>query len=131
YARIMRSAYEHLALQSEPRTISGEIPSLISSHLFSRSSVMLVCILVFSCGLITVSVPRLRESLLVCIKGGGDPLLFAVIVVLVGAIMTFGFLLGSGLHTSRYRRPLMPATSLLFLVVYMNMRHTIGSTHVH
>ena len=128
YARIMRSAYEHLALQSEPRTISGEIPSLISSHLFSRSSVMLVCILVFSCGLITVSVPRLRQSLFASIKGGGDPLLFAVIVVLVGAIMTFGFLLGSGLHSSRYRRPLMAATSLSIHVAYTTRRKNIGLT---
>jgi hypothetical protein len=128
YARIMLSAYEHLALQSEPKTISGEMPSLISSHLFSRPSVMFVCVLLFSCGLITVSVPRLRQSLFASIKVGGDPLLFALIVVLVGAIMTFGLLLGPGLHSSRYRRPFMAATSLSIHVAYTTRRKSIGLT---
>jgi hypothetical protein len=124
YGRIMLSAYEHVALQSKP--IFGEMPSLISSHLFGRPSIMLVCILLFSCGLITVSVPRLRQSLFASIKVGGDPLLFALIVVPVGAILTFGLLSGSGL--ARYRLPFIAATSLSIHVAYTTRRKSIRLT---
>ena len=88
---------------------------------------MVACIL-FSCGLVAVLVPSLRRSLLARIKGAGDPVVFAVIVVLVGAITTFGFLWSLGLHSPRYRLPFMAAAALSIQVVYATLRKNIGLT---
>jgi len=65
------------------------------------------------------------------IKGGSDSLVFAVIVVMVGAITTFGFLWSSGVHSSRYRLPLMAAAALSMQVVYTTLRKNIGLTVVN
>jgi hypothetical protein len=128
YAGIMRNAHEQLALQREFQAISDGMPSLTSPGMLRGTVAKWVCILLFLFGLIIVSVPSLRRPLFARIKRGNDSLVFAAIVVVVGAITTFGFLWSSGVHSSRYRLPFMAAATLSMQVVYATLRKNIGLT---
>jgi hypothetical protein len=131
YAGIMRNAHDQLALQREFQAVSDGMPSLISTATFRGTAAKIGCFLLFSFGLIMVTVPSLRRSLFARIKGGSDSLVFAAIVVMVGAITTFGFLWSSGLHSSRYRLPFMAVATLSMQVVYTTLRKNIGLTVVN
>ena len=128
YAGIMRDAHEQLALQREFQTVSNGMSSLISAGALRGTAAKLVCILLFSIGLSVVSLPSLRRPLFDRIKGTSDSLVFAMIVVMAGAITTFGFLWSSGVHSPRYRLPFTAAATLSMQVVYVTLRKNIGLT---
>jgi hypothetical protein len=128
YAGIMRNAHEQLALQREFQTVSNGMSSLISAGALRGTAAKLVCILLFSIGLSVVSLPSLRRPLFDRIKGASDSLVFAIIVVMAGAITTFGFLWSSGVHSPRYRLPFTAAATLSMQVVYVTLRKNIGLT---
>ena len=128
YAGIMRDAHEQLALQREFQTVFNGMSSLISAGALRGTAAKLVCILLFSIGLSVVSLPSLRRPLFDRIKGTSDSLVFAMIVVMAGAITTFGFLWSSGVHSPRYRLPFTAAATLSMQVVYVTLRKNIGLT---
>ena len=128
YAGIIRNAHEQLTVQREFQAASDATPSIFPPAFFRGSAAMFSCVLLVAVGLIVVLMPSLRRQMFARSKGAGDPLLFAGIVVMVGAITTFSLLWSSGVHSSRYRLPLLAVGTLSIQAVYTTLRKSVGLT---